>query len=231
MTDGEKNIIFSVDKENEEKIVVNKSIFIGIIRKVENRKEILKFKEEVMKRYPNATHYVLAYKIFEEEFFDDDGEPSKTSGFPILKCILGNNLNNTCIIVVRYFGGILLGTGGLVKTYTESAKTVISTSNIVRYIRVKKIKLVYRYDDISKIKRIIEEIGRIKIGEETFVDIISEKYTEKVELEIYISYNICDILKKKIEVDNIINVNKSESEIKSEIIFKEQEGYMYVKLK
>ena len=231
MTDVEKNIIFSVDKENEEKIVVNKSIFIGIIRKVENREEILKFKEEVMKRYPNATHYVLAYKIWEEEFFDDDGEPSKTSGLPILKCILGNNLNNTCIIVVRYFGGILLGTGGLVKAYTESAKTVISTSNIVRYIRVKKVKLVYRYDDISKIKRIIEEIGRIKIGEETFVDIISEKYTEKVELEIYISYNICDILKKKIEVDNIINVNKSESETKSEIIFKEQEGYMYVKLK
>ena len=229
MTDGEKNIIFSVDKENEEKIVVNKSIFIGIIRKVENREEILKFKEEVMKKYPNATHYVLAYKIWEEEFFDD--EPSKTSGLPILKCILGNNLNNTCIIVVRYFGGILLGTGGLVKAYNESAKTVISTSNIVRYIRVKKIKLVYGYDDISKIKRIIEDIGRIKIGEETFVDIISEKYTEKVELEIYISYNICDILKKKIEVDNIINVNKSESKIKSEIIFKEQEGYMYVKLK
>ena len=184
-----------------------------------------------MKRYPNATHYVLAYKIWEEEFFDDDGEPSKTSGLPILKCILGNNLNNTCIIVVRYFGGILLGTGGLVKAYTESAKTVISTSNIVRYIRVKKVKLVYMYDDISKIKRIIEEIGRIKIGEEIFVDIISEKYTEKVELEIYISYNICDILKKKIEVDNIINVNKSDSETNSEIIFKEQEGYMYVKLK
>ena len=96
---------------------------------------------------------------------------------------------------------------------------------------MRKIKLVYGYDDISKIKRIIEEIGRIKIGEEIFVDIISEKYTEKVELEIYISYNICDILKKKIEVDNIINVNKSESETKSEIIFKEQEGYMYVKLK
>ena len=218
MTDVEKNIIFSVDKENEEKIVVNKSIFIGIIRKVENREEILKFKEEVMNRYPNATHYVLAYKIWEEEFFDDDGEPSKTSGLPILKCILGNNLNNTCIIVVRYFGGILLGTGGLVKAYTESAKTVISTSNIVRYIRVKKVKLVYMYDDISKIKRII-------------VDIISKKYTEKVELEIYISYNICDILKKKIEVDNIINVNKSDSETNSEIIFKEQEGYMYVKLK
>ena len=97
MTDGEKNIIFSVDKENEEKIVVNKSIFIGIIRKVENREEILKFKEEVMKKYPNATHYVLAYKIGEEEFCDDDGEPARTSGFPILKCILGNNLNNTCI--------------------------------------------------------------------------------------------------------------------------------------
>ena len=87
------------------------------------------------------------------------------------------------------------------------------------------------YDDISKIKRIIEEIGRIEIGEETFIDIISKKYTEKVELEIYISYNICDILKKKIEVDNIINVNKSDSETNSEIIFKEQEGYMYVKLK
>ena len=138
MTDVEKNIIFSVDKENEEKIVVNKSIFIGIIRKVENREEILKFKEEVMKRYPNATHYVLAYKIGEEEFCDDDGEPARTSGFPILKCILGNNLNNTCIIVVRYFGGILLGTGGLVKAYTESAKEVIASSDIVKYIRGKK---------------------------------------------------------------------------------------------
>ena len=120
------------------KIVVNKSIFIGVIRKVENREDVFKFKEEVMIKYPNATHYVLAYKIGEEEFCDDDGEPAKTSGFPILKCILGNNLNNTCIIVVRYFGGILLGTGGLVKAYTESAKEVIESSDIVKYIRGKK---------------------------------------------------------------------------------------------
>ena len=135
----------------------------------------------------------------------------------------------TCIIVVRYFGGILLGTGGLVKAYTESAKEVISTAKIVKCIRVRKEKIIIPYDRISKVRRIIEEVSRTKIGEETYLDIVNENYTEKVELEIYISYNIYDILKKKIEVDNIINVNKSET--KSEIIFKEQEGYMYVKLK
>ncbi len=130
--------IFSVEEENEEKIVVNKSIFIAIIRKVENREDIIKFKEGIIKKYTNATHYVMAYKIGDEEYCDDDGEPSRTSGFPILKCILGNDLNNTCIIVVRYFGGILLGTGGLVKAYTDSAKAVISTAKIVEYIRSKK---------------------------------------------------------------------------------------------
>ncbi len=138
MIEKKENLILSVSNENEAKIVVNKSIFIGIIRKVENREEVFKFKEEIMIKYPNATHYVLAYKIGEEEFCDDDGEPARTSGFPILKCILGNNLNNTCIIVVRYFGGILLGTGGLVKAYTESAKEVITSSDIVKYIRCKK---------------------------------------------------------------------------------------------
>ena len=229
MFDKKNNIIFSVQQDNEEKIVVNKSIFIAIIRKVENREEVTQFKKKIMEKYTNATHYVLAYKIGEEEFCDDDGEPSRTSGFPILKCILGSELNNTCIIVVRDFGGVLLGTGGLVKAYTESAKEVISTAKIVKCIRVRKEKIIIPYDRISKVRRIIEEVSRTKVKEETYLDIVNENYTEKVELEIYISYNICDILKKKIEVDNIINVNKSK--IKSEIIFKEQEGYMYVKLK
>ena len=204
MFDKKNNIIFSVQQDNEEKIVVNKSIFIAIIRKVENREEVTQFKKEIMEKYTNATHYVLAYKIGEEEFCDDDGEPSRTSGFPILKCILGSELNNICIIVVRYFGGILLGTGGLVKAYTESAKEVISTAKIVKCIRVRKEKIIIPYDRISKVRRIIEEVSRTKIGEETYLDIVNENYTEKVELEIYISYNICDILKKKIELENIM---------------------------
>jgi len=165
MLDKKNNIVFSVQQDNEEKIVVNKSIFIAIIRKVENREEVTQFKKEIMEKYTNATHYVLAYKIGEEEFCDDDGEPSRTSGFPILKCILGSELNNTCIIVVRYFGGILLGTGGLVKAYTESAKEVISTAKIVKCIRVRKEKIIIPYDRISKVRRIIEEVSRTKIGE------------------------------------------------------------------
>jgi len=224
MLDKKNNIIFSVQQDNEEKIVVNKSIFIGIIRKVENREEVFKFKEEVMIKYPNATHYVLAYRIGEEEFCDDDGEPSRTSGFPILKCILGSELNNTCIIVVRYFGGILLGTGGLVKAYTESAKEVISTAKIVKCIRVRKEKIIIPYDRISKVRRIIEEVSRTKIGEETYLDIVNENYTEKVELEIYISYNIYDILKKRIEIENITNNGDST------ILFEETLEERYVKL-
>ncbi len=68
---------------------------------------------------------------------------------------------------------------------------------------VKKDKIILEYDRISRIRRIIEEVSRTNIGEKTYLEIASEKYTEKVELEIYISYNICDILKKKIELENV----------------------------
>ncbi len=69
---------------------------------------------------------------------------------------------------------------------------------------MRKEKIIIPYDRISKVRRIIEEVSRTKIGEETYLDIVNENYTEKVELEIYISYNICDILKKKIELENIM---------------------------
>ena len=114
--------------------VEKKSRFIGYVRHVENEEEADAFILEIKKKHYDARHNCSAYIVGEEKEilrFSDDGEPGGTAGKPILEVITGNELHNVCIVVTRYFGGTLLGTGGLVRSYTEAAKECISDTEIV----------------------------------------------------------------------------------------------------
>jgi len=110
--------------------------------------------------HPKARHFVYAYRYLNEfdqvvENSSDDGEPKGTSGKPSLNVLIGNELINTAVIVVRYFGGVKLGTGGLVRAYSDSINSVISSSLLELYEKLEEKILLCDYSDLSKIEYIL----------------------------------------------------------------------------
>ena len=117
----------------EAEIVEKKSRFIATVRPVKTEEEAKAFIEEMKKKYWNATHNVFAYQIGERnelQRFSDDGEPQGTAGMPVLSVLKGEDVKDTAIVVTRYFGGTLLGTGGLVRAYGHSAKEGLLAAGI-----------------------------------------------------------------------------------------------------
>jgi len=110
---------------NEVKIEIKKSKFIGLYYKVDSKDEVEDILESLKKEHKKARHMPYAYKIDNIVKKSDDKEPSNTAGTPIYNIIEKNNLNNCLIVVIRYFGGIKLGAGGLIRAYSNTAKDVI----------------------------------------------------------------------------------------------------------
>ncbi len=124
----------SIHKQGRDEIIINKSKFIGTSAPVENEDEALEFIESMRKEFKDATHNCYAYVIGENkniQRYSDDKEPSGTAGMPILNVINQENLINVAVVVTRYFGGVMLGAGGLVRAYTKGAKIGLESGIIV----------------------------------------------------------------------------------------------------
>lgn len=125
----------TVSDFSHEEIIINKSRFIGYAAPCNSEDEALSFLQSIRDEHKTATHHCYAYIIGENcgiMRYSDDGEPGGTAGLPIMDVLRTKNIVNCCIVVVRYFGGTLLGTGGLVRAYTQSAQAALSASGIVR---------------------------------------------------------------------------------------------------
>ena len=154
----------SIENESIAEIIVKKSKFIATLYEANSKDEAEKILQNVRKKYFDAKHHCYAYIIEKIEKCSDDGEPSGTAGAPLLALLKSANLTNVIIIVTRYFGGILLGTGGLVRAYTESAKNAIENAKIVykdygiqfeieiSYNNLKEILFICKNSDINIIK-------------------------------------------------------------------------------
>lgn len=167
-------------------IIEKKSRFIGCIRHVETEEEADAFVTEIKKKHYDARHNCYAYSIGEEQpllRFSDDGEPGGTAGKPILEVITGRKLCNVCIVVTRYFGGTLLGTGGLVRAYTEAAKACIDATQTVHKCLVVPLKIITNYTDLGKIQYILGNKGIAIRDSEYGKDVIlrTEIYIDDVE--------------------------------------------------
>ena len=138
-----------------------KSVFIGQAMPVSTEKEALAFIESVRKRYPDARHHVYAYVLRENSImrFTDDREPQGTAGMPVLDIIRKRGCTDTVIVVTRYFGGTLLGTGGLVHAYTSAALGALEAAEIIRYDVYAKVSIKVNYSDYGKISAILSELG------------------------------------------------------------------------
>ena len=110
---------------NQNEIIIKKSRFISLMYEINSKEEVDKILEELKKEHKKARHFPYAYKLNNTAKKSDDKEPSGTAGLPIYNIIEKNNLNNTLIVVIRYFGGIKLGAGGLIRAYSSAASGLL----------------------------------------------------------------------------------------------------------
>ena len=173
-------------------IIEKKSRFIGYVRHVETEEEANDFITEIKKKHYDARHNCYAYSIGEEQEvlrFSDDGEPGGTAGKPILEVITGEGLKNVCVVVTRYFGGTLLGTGGLVRAYTDAAKECIAATEIVCKQMVQPLSIITNYTDLGKIQYILGSAG---------IDIKDSEYGENVVLQVEIFVDDVECVEKEL---------------------------------
>lgn len=147
-------------KENiTNEIIINKSRFITTLIKIDNIDEIKNKLETIKKTYKDATHYCYAYIINGQEKCSDNGEPSGTAGLPILNVLKQNNLTNILCIVIRYFGGIKLGAGGLIRAYSTSASTALNKAIITTLINGYNLTIEFPYENLKQINYLLKDIN------------------------------------------------------------------------
>ncbi len=171
---------------------IKKSRFIATVMPVKSQEEADKFLDDLRKEYWNATHNCYAYQIGERneiQRFSDDGEPQGTAGKPILDVLKGGELRDTAIVVTRYFGGTLLGTGGLVRAYGSSAKEGVLAAGIVQCRLMRRYQVTIPYTLVGQIQYLLNENGYI---------IEDTKYTDDVMLHVLVAEDQQDPFKNQV---------------------------------
>lgn len=206
----------TINQNVSAEIVEKKSKFIADVFYVESIEEAEEKVKEIKKKYFDARHNCFAYSVFTKEGivnrFSDDGEPSGTAGSPMLNILNARGLTNLVVIVTRYFGGILLGTGGLVRAYTGAIQEALNQITEVCKDLGLEVKFQTTYPDLEKLKYYLKqnniEITNIEYNEnvEVFVDITKIKYDKFIqEIEGY-DLNF-KILNAEITKEKYIEIN------------------------
>lgn len=163
----------SIINEETFEITIKNSKFIGVIKHVESKDDIRNILKDLKDKYNNATHYCYAFTLINDKGFSDDGEPNKTAGVPILKVIESEDLVNVLVVVIRYFGGIKLGPGGLIRAYSNTCKEVINKSTLVELIKGIEASITFNYSKEKEINYLLKDsIIKSKSYEETCTYII-----------------------------------------------------------
>lgn len=205
-------MFYTVKGECSAEITEKKSKFICNVFHVESVKEAEEKLNVIKKKYHDARHNCYVYKVVEEDVFkaSDDGEPSGTAGVPMLNIVNGKNLSNILVVVTRYFGGILLGTGGLVRAYSLATSTALEGSGIVKQELGLEASFCVDYKELDEVKyhlknrnimvSNLEYLEQVKVfvegKEEDVLKLQSDKMSDRVELKGF------EVLRKKyIEVE------------------------------
>lgn len=162
----------TVRSPGSREVVIRKSRFIGHVMPVENEEEAVQFIENIKKQHWNATHNCSAYMIGERDEIQrqsDDGEPSGTAGKPILEVIRSQNVKNVAIVVTRYFGGIMLGAGGLIRAYTDGAVLALEAGEVITRVLRREVWVEIDYTWLGKVENELRGRG-IQTGETLFTD-------------------------------------------------------------
>ena len=192
MVEQYKIIYGDKDQVHYGEIIEKKSRFIAYVKKVETEQEAIKFIGEIKKKHYDASHNCSAFIVGKKKELlrsSDDGEPQGTAGKPILEVLMGSDLVNICAVVTRYFGGTLLGTGGLVRAYTDATKAGLEQCQTAIMCHGKKVKIHTDYNTIGKV---LYELGQRGLGQE------DSEYTDVIVLTVIVPIEDMDGFEKKI---------------------------------
>ncbi|MBR4619013.1 MAG: YigZ family protein [Bacilli bacterium] len=165
--------MYTIKENISNETEINKSKFITFLYKINNVEDIKTYLNQVKNNYKDATHHCYAYILDANEKMSDDKEPSGTAGSPILNVLKQNKLNRILCIVVRYFGGIKLGAGGLVRAYSNVVKEALKKAEIKELVKGKKVRIEIDYNDIDKLNYILKDNK-----------VIYKEYNDKVIYEV-----------------------------------------------
>ena len=192
----------TLHKFGVDEYIVEKSTFIGYAKPIKTEEEAIEFINEIKKKHKDATHNVWAYTIGENmniQRYSDDGEPQGTAGIPTLEVIKKEDLRDVVVVVTRYFGGIKLGAGGLVRAYTKGAKVGIEAGIVIEKVKYSEVKIKIEYTQLGRIQNEIMNLGfKVK-------DTI---YSEDVELIVYVRNEEAQPL-----MDRIIDITSGTADV------------------
>ncbi len=180
----------TIEKNTSHTYIINKSKFITFLYKINNNDDINKYLNETKDKYKDASHICFGYILGNIERFSDDFEPNGTAGMPILNVLKKNELTNVLCLVVRYFGGIKLGTGGLTRAYTKSVTECLETTNITILKEGYLLEITFNYDNSKVIDLLLKD-----------TNILKKEYNDNIVYQVIIPKNP-DLL-KKIELASI----------------------------
>lgn len=199
----------------EGEYVEKKSRFIATVSRCDTEEEATAFIEEMKKKYWDARHNCSAFVIGsrgELTRCSDDGEPGGTAGRPMLEVLMGEGIRNVAVVVTRYFGGVLLGTGGLVRAYTQAVKEGLRNCTVGRMRFGQEVEITTDYNGIGKILYLLGNAG---------IEPVSSDYTDKVKLRLLIPAEDMERLYRDIVE---VTVGKAEFQKIRELYFIDKEG-------
>lgn len=199
-------MFYTIEKSVSAELIEKKSKFIADLFYIQNQEEAENKIKEIKKKYHDAKHHCFAYITFDEEKkkierCSDDGEPSGTAGAPMLELLRGKQLCNVLIVVTRYFGGILLGTGGLVRAYAGATKLALEEANFVQKQDGKELEIVLEYSEIENFKYYCRK---------NTINIVKEEYSDNVIFLVELTNEKFEKIKNEIESFNlkVIKIDK-----------------------
>ncbi|MDD3304869.1 MAG: YigZ family protein [Bacilli bacterium] len=166
-------------------IIIKNSKFITLVYYLKNEEDVSNIMSSIKDEYKNASHYCYAYIIDNVKRSNDDGEPTGTAGIPILNVLEKNNLTNILCIVVRYFGGIKLGAGGLIRAYGKAVRETLKLSTLVNINKCYMVTIIFDYDDLKEIDFIINK-----------TIVVNKSFEEQIKYTIMVKENELDIIER-----------------------------------
>ena len=169
----------TVHEFGQDEVIIEKSTFIGYAKPVNTEEEAVEFINEIKKKHKDARHNVWAYTIGQNmniQRYSDDGEPQGTAGIPTLEVIKKEDLRDVAVVVTRYFGGIKLGAGGLVRAYTKGAKIGLEAAKIIEKVMFQEVRVRIDYNQLGRVQNEIMNMNYI---------IKDTIYADNVEIVVY----------------------------------------------
>lgn len=186
----------TVEKEASDFFIEKKSKFIGYAKPVKTQEDALEFISKIKSKHWDATHNVYAYVLRENNIqrYSDDGEPSGTAGVPVLDVMLKESLVDVCVVATRYFGGTLLGAGGLVRAYSHTSKIALDAAGIITMAQCSVMSAEVDYSFYDRLNILLSDFSAV---------ILNTSFSDKVCVEFSVKENIVDLLNAKlIDVSN-----------------------------